>query len=453
MPDRLPVGPYRHLRLSDRTEIPFYIIPFDKQGRCEGPETRKHLLDNARAQGYTDVFFFSHGWNNDWTAATKRYEDFIQGYMNMRQKNALLVPAGYKPLLVGIFWPSTALVFTADEVGPDIAAGDPAAIDQAVAEERQQVREVAEALPADADVERFYELAQKDALSEEEALELASILAPLYRGGTDELETGGGGFSPEEILATWKAAAPEAQDFGDPTDFGTVAGAAAGPQAAGFGDVLRSLDPRQAIRLFTVWQMKDRAGVVGDRGVGPLLRDLLAATAEKQARFHLIGHSYGAKVVLSAVATAALPRKVESILLLQPAVSHLCFAEKVPATDQPGGYRPVLERVNKPVLSTFSEHDFPLTRVFHLAVRRAGDLGEAQIAADGEPPSKYAALGGFGPRKSGEKLVDVLDRPQKYDLPAGGPRVYGIRATRTIAGHGEVSNESTWWALYNLAAG
>ncbi|HEX7182428.1 MAG TPA: alpha/beta hydrolase [Thermoanaerobaculia bacterium] len=452
MPDRLPPGPYRHLRLSDGTDVPYYIIPFDKQGRCEGPETRKHLLDSAKAQGYTDIFLFSHGWNNDWTAATERYENFIEGYMGMRQKHSLPMPPGYKPLLVGIFWPSTALVFTEDEVGPGIAADDPEAMDAAVAEERQEVREVAEALPPDADVERFYELAQKEALTEEEALELARILAPLYRGENDELEAGGSS-SAEEILAVWKAAAPPQQDFSDASDFGTVGGGTAGgPQAAGFGDALRRLDPRQPIRLFTVWQMKDRAGTVGARGVSPLLRDLLKATEEKKTRVHLIGHSYGGKVVLSAVAAAELPRKVESILLLQPAVSHLCFAEKVPGTDRPGGYRAVLDRVNKPVLTTFSAHDVPLTRVFHLAVRRADDLGEAKIAAEGEPPSQYAALGGFGPRKAGEKLIDIVDRPQKYDLTQG-PRVYGIRATRTIGGHGDVSNESTWWALYNLASG
>ena len=447
MPDRLPPGPYRHLRLSDGTDVPYYIIPFDKQGRCEGPESRKHLIESAKTQGYTDVFFFSHGWNNDWAAATQRYEDFIEGYMEMRRKHSLPVPAGYKPLLVGIFWPSTALVFKEDEVGPDIAgdAGDnPEAMDAAVAEERQQVREVAEALPPDADVERFYELSQKEALDEEEALELARILAPLYRTKADELD-GEPEPKAEEILEVWQAAAAPPPDF---TDFGTAGGGGDdGPQAAGLMDVFRKLDPRGVIRLFTVWQMKDRAGVVGARGAGPLLRDLLQASP---ARVHLVGHSYGAKVVLSAVAAADLPRKVESILLLQPAVSHLCFADKVPGTDRPGGYRRVLDRVNKPVLSTFSAHDFPLTRVFHVAVRRAGDLGEVQIAAD-EPPSKYAALGGFGPRKAGEKLIDILDRPQKYDLQ--GARVFGVKGTRTIAGHGDISNESTWWALYNLASG
>jgi hypothetical protein len=444
MPTSLPPGPYRHIRLSDGTDVPYYIIPFDKQGRCEGPETRKHLLETARTGGFTDVFLFSHGWNNDWTAATGRYEDFIQGYMKMRQEHSLPVPAGYKPLLVGIFWPSTALVFTEDETGPGIAGGDPAAIDAAVGEERQEIREIAEALAPER-VERFYELAQMEALSEEEGLELAGILQTLYRV-SDEVDTAGEP-TAQEILEAWKAAAAPAQDFSDPANFGTVGGDAGGPQAAGFGDVLRKLDPRQVVRVATVWQMKDRAGGVGARGVGPLLRDLLQATP---ARVHLIGHSYGGKVVLSAVASAELPRKVDSILLLEPAVSHLCFAEKVPSTDRPGGYRPVLDRINKPILSTFSAHDVPLTRIFHLAVRRAGDLGEAQIAGDGEPPSNFAALGGFGPRKAGEKLIDIQDLPQRYDLT--GARVYGLRATRTISGHGDISNPSTWWALYNLAS-
>jgi hypothetical protein len=154
--------------------------------------------------------------------------------------------------------------------------------------------------------------------------------------------------------------------------------------------------------------------------------------------------------MLSALAAGAVPRRVHSLLLLQPAVSHLCFADQVPGTTRTGGYRMVLDRVARPILSTFSAHDVPLTKIFHVALRRDADLGEAQIAA-GEPPSVYAALGGFGPRRSGEQLIDILDAPQPYDLGSGA-RIYGIRGTRTIAGHGAISNESTWWALYTLAS-
>jgi hypothetical protein len=446
MPDRLPPGPYRNVKLDDGTEAPFYVIPFDKKGRCEGPETRQHLIEAVQNGTFTDVFLFSHGWNNDWKTSIARYEDFLKGYMDLRRRHSLPVPAPYRPLMVGIFWPSTALVFGEKEKGPSIAAaGDPAAMDEAVAEERAEVREIAEQLP-DADVERFYELVQKESLTKEEALDLAGIAQRLMAAGGGDETPSEAPPSAEEILRVWKAAAPEPEPVSD-EDFGTTGGGgAAGPQAAaGLG----FLDPRPAVRMFTVWQMKDRAGTVGAKGVGPLLRDLLA---KGQARVHLIGHSYGGKVVLSAISFGGdLPRKVRSILLLQPAVSHLSFAEKVPGTDRPGGYRVALDRVESPVLSTFSDHDVPLTKVFHLAVRRDDDLGEAKIAAAGEPPSKYAALGGFGPRKAGEKLIEIRKHPNRYELD-GGTRIYGLDGSKdkVIAGHGEISNEATWWALYNL---
>ena len=137
MPDRLPPGPYRMLLLDDGTEVPYYIIPFDKNGRSDGPQTRAHLVDAVRNGRFTDVFLFSHGWNNDWTVATKRYEDFMNGYMAMRRAHGLPVANPYRPLLVGVFWPSTALTFGASEEGPEIAAGDPDAMDRAVAEERR----------------------------------------------------------------------------------------------------------------------------------------------------------------------------------------------------------------------------------------------------------------------------------------------------------------------------
>lgn len=448
MTDRLQAGPYRTLRMEGGIEVPFYIIPFDKRGLCDGPETRRHLIRSVKEGAYSDIFLFSHGWNNDWTVATRRYEDFLKGYMTMRRTYNLPMPAGYRPLLVGVFWPSTALVFGESEAGPKIAAGDPAAVDEQVAHERREIRELADELPRD-EARRFYELTQKPALSESEALTLADIARRFFYHETDEeLETGAP-LSEEEIVALWAAAAPESGEE-DLEDFGTAGtGGPAGPRAAGLGDLVKKLDPRNIVRGLTVYQMKDRAGTVGAHGVGPMLRELLAAG---DSRLHLIGHSYGGKVVLSATSFGGdLPRKVESMLLLQPAVSHLCFAETVPGTTHPGGYRPALARVRKPILATFSAHDFPLTKTFHLALRRRDDLGEVKIAGAGDPPSKYAALGGFGPRGAGERIIDIRDAGQPYDWPTG-TAVIGLRGTRTIQGHGDISNESTWWALYSLAS-
>ena len=158
----------------------------------------------------------------------------------------------------------------------------------------------------------------------------------------------------------------------------------------------------------------------------------------------------GRKSCCRQLPSVATSRAIHFLLLLQPAVSHLCFADQVPGTTRSGGYRSVLERVTAPILSTFSANDFPLTKTFHIALRRAEDLGDAQIASD-DPPSIYAALGGFGPRRAGEQLVDIRDVKQAYDLGGEYP-VIGLRGTRTISGHGDISNESTWWALYSLVS-
>lgn len=440
----LPAGPYRQVRLNDGSETPFYIIPFDKRGVCSGPQTRQHLIDAAKSGQYTDIFLFSHGWNNDWTVATKRYEDFLSGYLQMRRDMNLPTAADYRPLLVGIFWPSTALVFTESEKGPAIAAGDPAAVDAAVGEQLDELASLADELPPER-ATRLYTLAQKDLLSPDEALELAGLLEPFYNKNEDPFEAAAP-ISAQDLLAVWADAATSDADL---DDFGTVPHSSGdGPQAAGgIGDFVKKLDPRSIIRTATVYQMKDRAGRVGFHGVGPLLADLLKAS---EARLHLIGHSYGGKIVLSAASYGeAPPRKLASMLLLQPAVSHLCFAHEVPRSGKPGGYRPVLERVEHPILSTFSTHDFPLTKTFHLALRRKDDLGEARIAGPGDPPSKYAALGGFGPRRCGEKLIDILPAGTPYSFDPN-VSIYGLRGDNAIKGHGDISNDSTWWALYSL---
>lgn|SRR5574340_1218256 len=197
--------------------------------------------------------------------------------------------------------------------------------------------------------------------------------------------------------------------------------------------------------------MKDRAGVVGAAGVGPLLRSMLDATTTA-TRFHLIGHSYGARVLLNAVARPtgpALPRAVTSMLLLQPAINHLCFSTL--RDGRVGGYRPALALVEHPILSTFSSHDFPLRHTFHIALQRAKDRAEVAIAAD-EPPNQYVALGGWGPRGDvGFHEVGIKDPGQPYELGDGAPEVWAVNGSRTIGGHGDIVNDSTAWALFELA--
>ena len=157
---------------------------------------------------------------------------------------------------------------------------------------------------------------------------------------------------------------------------------------------------------------------------------------------------------------SALSRPLSSLLLLEPAISHLCFAATVPGSEQPGGYRGALEtnRVQAPILSTYSKKDFPLHDTFHLALRRAGDLGEAEIAAAaddstsaGKPPSRYAALGGYGPRGADQTLVDPLPAAGAPYPAFNGKKLIGLDGSNgVISGHSDVKSDATVWALYHL---
>jgi pimeloyl-ACP methyl ester carboxylesterase len=215
------------------------------------------------------------------------------------------------------------------------------------------------------------------------------------------------------------------------------------PEAAAF-----KLDPRDLLRMLTVRTMKDRAGVVGARGVAPLLHEILKLS---DARVHLIGHSYGCKVCLSAVCSTLPPRSAESMLLLQPAVNHRCFASDADGKGNAGGYRQALARVEQPILTTYSSHDQPLTRWFHRALTRRTDLLEPALAAWPNPPSPYAALGGYGPAGAEQdtERVTIFDPGDPY--PQGPRRLVAIDGSRGIDGHGSISNPFTWWALLDQA--
>ncbi len=127
-----------------------------------------------------------------------------------------------------------------------------------------------------------------------------------------------------------------------------------------------------------------------------------------------------------------------------------CFAPagSVPGSTHAGGYEPTVTRSRLPILTTFSRHDFALRSAFQLAARRRGDLGEADVAAD-EPPSRYSALGGYGPLGQQATIVDAVEPPEPYKFPANPTRVIGIQASGVIAGHGDVTSPATAWMLLN----
>lgn len=425
--------------------VPLYLLQSDKSGNLTSPEARDDLLARIADGSLRDVYLFAHGWNNDFGESLDLFKRFFSGFLERRPASAT---SDWKPVFVGLQWPSIVLVFPWEK-GPKIAGANPAAVDQLF--QQQAVSEIGSELGR-ADAERFAALAARAALDEAEQRELVRLARSAIAGGVPETANDVVP-SEAELLASWrslehagKPAAPLSGDFGfaaEPGEAAPSAAPAGGPQAAG---LFSALDPRNLVRGATVYLMKDRAGTIGAKAVRPVVEALVAGGAEVR----LIGHSYGCRVVLAALATGEFQSPVRSALLLQPAVNQYCFAEagRIPGTAGAGGFRRALDQVRLPIYSTFSPHDFPLHDTFHLALRRAKDLGEAEIAA-GAPPSIYCALGGYGPQglADGSGAALTIADAGAFAYPPAARIVALDGAGERITSHGDVTNAFTCWAL------
>jgi hypothetical protein len=456
-------GPLRTIEGPDGVQASFYVIPFDKDGTCTGPQSRDMLV--AAAQNATDVFVFTHGWNTDWASAIRHYDTFITDFLQLRGQTWPVPDRPYRPLLVGVFWPSAALI-THDEEAPDIA-GEPGP------EEPLDLDDLAAAMSAQ-DAALLRDLAGRESVDAQDALTLARLLCSQLGADDEEPDGTQAAPAPEALVAAGfameGARAPDAEPSSSPTGHLLIEpdepsepgedGVSSPIQAAfSLGGIKPSdLNPRNLIRLATVLRMKDRAGTVGARGVADMLIRIQnapqspaggeAGGAAPRRRIHLIGHSYGAKVVLSALAApAGGTLTVDSVLLLQPAVSAYCFAPTgaVPGTGRAGGYEPCLHRTRLPLVTTFSENDWPLNNAYELAARRTRDLGEVEIAGG---PSKYSALGGGGPLETKAVTVPAVRPTTPYNLPVAPlGHLIAIRGDDVISGHGDITSPATAWML------
>jgi hypothetical protein len=195
------------------------------------------------------------------------------------------------------------------------------------------------------------------------------------------------------------------------------------------------------VRQVSFWAMKHRACHVGETGVHALLIELQKSAPE--ARFHLMGHSFGCIVVSAAVSgplgtstiTTRLPRPVHSLFLVQGALSLWSFAERIPfPPNVPGYFRPVKAPpalVSGPIVTTRSTFDRAVGTFFPLAAKLGNDL------LLGEELPEFGGIGAFGIQGTDAHTthdMQVFNANSEYGFNAG--HIYNIDASRVIC-HGD----------------
>jgi hypothetical protein len=177
----------------------------------------------------------------------------------------------------------------------------------------------------------------------------------------------------------------------------TLVSPAAG-QALDIGTVLSNalMGPRAAVaRLLnqlTYFEMKKRAGVVGQK-LGAVVAPTLASPAA--LRVHLVGHSFGARLVTAAAAAfaPAANSKLVSLTLLEGAYSHNGLASTLPGGGS-GAFKAVLEKqcVGGAITITHTHNDSACTIAYALASRLSRDT----TSALGDANDMFGAMGANG---------------------------------------------------------
>jgi hypothetical protein len=350
---------------------PHWEVGFDERGRPDQAGVDA-LLAELPGEDLTDLFVFAHGWNSDFRQARRLYQLYFQQVPGLLSRGRGALPAARVGTL-GVVWPSKRWADepepTGDVDGGGGAAGfgdGPAAeappADPVLVEDLKDVFEGAERGQALDELARLLEerpedaaaLARFQALMQELAGEPDAEPADEDQGELALLTD-----DPEEVFGRFADAVPRS----------------GGGPAAGLGDTFGRLwdGAREALRQLTYFEMKKRAGVVGKQGLGPLLGRI--HQADPDVRLHLIGHSFGARLV--SFALAGLPdghSPVKSLYLLQGAFSHFAFADALPMDRSRGGaLKGMAARVDGPLVASFTVHDTAVGKLYPLASMSSRD--------------------------------------------------------------------------------
>ncbi|NUR62179.1 MAG: hypothetical protein HOV87_26495 [Catenulispora sp.] len=189
------------------------------------------------------------------------------------------------------------------------------------------------------------------------------------------------------------------------------------------------------LNLATYYEMKARSGAVG-RGLAGVLTAIRAA--RPYLRLHLAGHSFGARVMASALAAAA-PLPVSSATLIQGAFSHYGLAQHWDGVHD-GLFRPALtgDRLTGPMVVTYSHHDEALGIAYALASRLA-DQPDSALGPIGGPHDHFGALGANGALATPESVWAPMTGfgGQAYAFTAGA--VNNLESSAYILSHTAIS--------------
>ena len=435
--------------------ISYEAARFDKDGAALNQQ------DVRLPQGTTDVIVASHGWNN--TEEQAEQQLYIPLFTNFAAIASDQLQ-NKKIAIVGVIWPSKKFTDVVDAAVAQQARGGGAGFGSSSTAADETIKAKLDVIATMFDKKA----AKKITAAKNQIGKLESDLAA-RRKFADELRSLLDESAAHEednsalffkldgsvLLEKLKMPTPLVSTGqvggGGAASLGTHPKATPAGGAAGLGDVFSGIKSG-AIRFLNYlayYEMKKRAGTVGQKGVGPML-DRLAGNAQ---RIHLVGHSFGCRLVTAAAATSTTD-KLQSMSLLQAAFSHNGFSKSMN-----GFFRSVVDnhRIKGPIVITYTPNDRAVGIAYPVASRLAGTVA----SAFGDANDKFGGLGRNGAQKmeQGEVVQGVdqlLAAGGSYSWQSG--RFHNLESSKYVLdpnggdAHGFVTGKEVAWAISRAIA-
>lgn len=438
--------PYQKI---DGTDLSYALISFDGDGRertddPNGGTFSKVLVERAKTEKPTNIFLFSHGWKGDVPAAVDQYNRWIGAMWKLEADRKAMGP-NFKPMFIGLHWPSQPWGTETMPVGTSFAAGGAPAGPALDALLEQTVQHFGDKPGVRAALKVIFEAQKANpgafAVPDEVVTAYKDLAGAIgFSAGSDANsapDNEGAALDPEQAIRADRVASSAVA-------FGSGGGGFLGGLLGG-------------LRQLSFWMMKHRARTVGEQG----MHQVVAAFQKVcDAQIHLMGHSFGCVVVSSILGgpggNTKLPRPVQSAALVQGALSLWSYADAVPGSQDSGYFRNVLTNkiVAGPVITTQSSHDLAVAVYYPAAV---GLVGEAAFGVGAATLPKYGGVGTFGVQ--GTKIAQSLklqDEKFTYAFKAGA--IYNLESSQYIAkmdgasgAHSDIDGPQVAHALWQAA--
>ncbi len=430
-----------------------FEVEFTKDGTVFDADQVKGVLDHV--DKYTDLYVISHGWNNNRQDAASLYDRFFQSIREVQEADLVSGLEDRRFGAVRLFWPSKK--FEESELIPGGGAASATtenhqALQNMLAEMKRdpqrlggdeindewashlsRAAELVPKLDGDADARREFIQCLRDTLDPSEASSDDGS-EEFFERDAEELFTKLG----DAVVA------PLAAGGGGATSLDDAGG------AAGLRDLLSGTQAaaRRVANFTTYYKMKARAGLVGRTGVARLLHEI--RKKQPGLRLHLIGHSFGGRLVTAAAHALAPNTPDVTVTLLQAAFSHNGLAQKFDGRHD-GFFRDLVtkKRVSGPILITHTKND----RAVGIAYPLASRIARQKAAALGDENDPYGGMGRNGAQHTPEvsNLPNVLqDLGQAYQLRQHA--VFNLRADRFINDHSDVTGHQVAYAVLHAVA-